>query len=97
MAVCTITGTIKDVSESPLTDIEVTIDVLEPRVSGTDWISAKRVATTTDSNGNFTLDCVQDTEARITIFMPLSNDSVVPVVYIVQVPAAATANFEDLL
>lgn len=101
IATCDISGTITDVGGDPVENVTIRAYPTSSFIHGTDWVPARQVETTTDSNGDWTLTVIQTTSVERTITLeiefPDGGEGTKLQRYTITVPDAATANFEDLI
>jgi hypothetical protein len=97
MATCTVSGVLKDVSDTAIQSATIAARVVTPYFSTTIQIAPKEITTTTASNGSWSLVLIQGASAIVTIkYPPNATDSARIYTYAITVPAASTANFSDL-
>lgn len=97
MATCTVSGTIKDVSETAIEDVVVRANIITPVFASTSLIVPKELTTTTDASGAWSLVLSQGAYVVITIdYPPNLTDSAMKKTYAITVPASGTAAFSTL-
>lgn len=103
MATCTVSGTLKDITETGIIGATVRAFSTGPFTSGTNYITNGTVSTTTDSSGNWSLVLTQTAGLspvrNITIEF-IYNDGgsgTVRESYPVTIPATSTATFTSLI
>jgi len=97
MATCTVSGTIKDASETAISGAVVKASIITPIFSGTAHIVPKEVSTTSASDGTWSLALLQGVNALVAIeYPPNSTDSKKRLTYAVTVPASSSANFSTI-
>ena len=97
MAQCTVSGVIKDVSDTAIAGVVVKANIVTPFFVTTIHILPKEISDTSDSNGLWDLSLTQGCSAIVTMDFPgNSTDSAKKVTYAITVPSAATADFSTL-
>lgn len=97
MATCTVSGTIKDVTETAIESVTVRANLITPAFASTVLLVPKEVSTTTDASGVWSLALSQGSQVVITIdYPPNLTDSSMKKTYVITVPASGSANFSTL-
>jgi len=97
MALCAVSGVIKDASETALSGVVVEARPINPYFNSTTQIVPKTVTTTTDASGIWSLSLSQTGTFTVTIMYPPNDvDSARRYNYTITVPAASSANFSTL-
>lgn len=97
MATCTVSGVVKDVSETAVQSASVRAKIVTPFFSTTIHIVPKEISTTTDTSGAWSLSLNQGSQCIVTIeYPPNTTDSKLRYSYSITVPATSTANFSTL-
>lgn len=100
MALCAITFNIQNASETAVEDVIIQANIVEPTEgdSSTTLFVPQRVETTTDANGDATLNLRQGLEnVTIRILYPDGDSGTKDKTYVINVPVAATAEFNALI
>lgn len=98
MALCTVSGILVDISNSPIENA-----IIEARPSNdieqgtTSLIVQKRIMDVTDSNGAWSLDLVQGTGVVVTMRYTDGGTGEMREQFTITIPATSTANFNDLI
>lgn len=99
MATCTVTGTLQDVTETPLDSVIVRFRITTLILNSTISVYIpKEVSTSTASDGSFTLTLAQGISGILTIdYPPNSIDSARKYTYSIIIPAASSATLPSLI
>jgi hypothetical protein len=94
MSTCVVSGTVKDVSGTPISGIPVSFNIQNPTLT-TDPVQA---STSSASDGTWSVTLAQGLSGVFTISVPPSNlGRPIPYRFNVNVPSAATATFASIL
>lgn len=97
MATCTVSGTIKDITETAISGAVIKANIIAPVFSGTTQLVPKEVNTTSAADGTWSLALAQSQNYIVTVeFPPNSTDSRRRYSYSVTTPASSSANFSTL-
>lgn len=98
MALCTVSGTILDLSEEPVVGVVIKANLTSPIFIETSQIIPEEISTTTDEDGNWELDLVQTASVCIAIeYPPNPLNTKIRVTYAILIPDEATADFSELI
>jgi len=97
MATCAVSGTLKDLSETAISDAIIRALPLNPSESGTTVILDKEVSTTSAADGTWTLSLLRGAACVIEIEYMGGGSSTRRRSYPVTVTDAATADFTTLV
>jgi len=100
MASCTVTGTLKDLSNAAVSGATITARVMLPVVLADNItiIPPKDVSVNTDTSGNFTMTLEQTVPVLFVInYPPTSTDARRSAAYSALIPATATASFAAVI
>lgn len=101
MATCTVTGFLKDPSETPIASAVVKFNIETPGLdgsSGSSLIGPQELRTTTATDGSWSLDISQNCTGILTIEVPQSGSvpTIVRYTFSLSIPAASSATFESV-
>jgi hypothetical protein len=97
MALCTVSGTVKDVSETAISGAIITAKLVTPIFSSTTQILPTEVSTTSASDGTWSLSLLRTASVNITIqYPPNSTNSKVILGFSAIIPNASTAEFSTI-
>jgi len=97
MATCTVSGVIKDASETGIQGVTIRARIVTPYFTTTILVLPVEVSTTSDSFGAWSLALNQGAKAIVQIeYPPNGIDSNRRYSYTIIVPASGTANFSTL-
>lgn len=97
MSTCTVSGTIKDITETAVSGAVIKANIITPFFSSTTFIVPKEVSTTSATDGTWSLALVQSSQCFVEIdYPPNGTDSKRVARYSITVPASSSANFSTL-
>lgn len=97
MATCTVSGTIKDITETAVSGAVIKANIVVPVFSGTTQLVPKEVSTTSASDGTWSLALSQSQGYIVSIeYPPNSTDSRRRYSYSITTPTSSSANFSTL-
>lgn len=97
MATCTVSGVIKDSSETAIQSVIVKARIVTPFFVSTVLIVPKELSTTSDANGAWSLVLTRSKSYIVTFeYSPNSTDSKKIYAYAITTPASSTSDFSTL-
>lgn len=97
MATCTVSGTLKDLSDTAISGAIIRAYVEQSVFSGTTQVAPSEISTTSDAAGAWSLVIIQTLTCQVVIeYPPNTTDSRRRLTYSITVPASTTANFSTL-
>lgn len=98
MSTCTVSGTLKDVTETAISGAVIKANIVTPFFSSTTMIVPKEVSTTSATDGTWSLALNQGAQCVVEIdYPPNGTDSRRVSRYSITVPASGSANFSSLV
>ncbi len=97
MATCTVSGTLKDLTETAIESATIKANIKSPVESSTTLILDKEVSTTSASDGTWSLALFRTAVCTVTIEFSDGASGKIRRVYTITVPETASANFTDLV